>query len=254
MSMRDPLSGLPGAHVVRPTAEDAAGALAELLIEHLRARLTAVETVHLALSGGSSAKLLGPPLQACSRLYRPEWSRVHLWMVDERCVPDDDPQLNFALIRDGVAAPLSIPTANLHAMPVLRTKGDLECEQAITLALSVRPPADRRFDAVVLGMGPDGHTASLFPQSPALDETERLVVFNDGEHVVSPRPRMTLTYPTLNSAHLIGLLVTGVAKRDALARTAMRTSELHQWPVAGLSPRSDARLLWFLDQAAIPAP
>jgi len=250
MSMGDMLSGLPGAHVVRPTAEEAAGALAELLVEHLQMRLAAFETVHLALSGGSSAKLLGPPLEANSRLSSPEWSRVHLWMVDERCVPDDDPQLNFALIRDGVAAPLSIPLANLHAMPVLHKNGDQEYEHAITLALSVRPPADRRFDAVVLGMGPDGHTASLFPQSPALDEPERLVVFNDGESVVPPRPRMTLTYPALNSAHLIGLLVTGGAKRDALARTAARTSEFHMWPVAGLSPRSDARMLWFLDRAA----
>jgi 6-phosphogluconolactonase len=193
-------------------------------------------------------------LEAKSRLSSQEWSRVHLWMVDERCVPDDDPQLNFPLIRDGVAAPLSIPIANLHAMPVLRRNGHREYEHAITLALSVRSPADRRLDAVVLGMGPDGHTASLFPQSPALDEAERWVVFNDGARVVPPRPRMTLTYPALNSAHLIVLLVTGAAKRDALAKTAARTSEFDLWPVAGLSPQSDARMLWCLDRAALQAP
>jgi 6-phosphogluconolactonase len=254
MSMGDVLAGLSGAHVVRPNAEEAAGALAELLVEHLQTRLAAVEAVHLALSGGSSAKLLGPALKAKDRLSKEEWSRVHLWMVDERCVPDDDPQLNFPLIRDGVAAPLSIPTANLHAMPVLRKNGDQEYEHAISLALSVRPPSDRRLDAVVLGMGPDGHTASLFPQSPALDETERLVVFNDGERVVPPRPRMTFTYPALSSAHLIVLLVTGAGKRDALAKTAARTSNFHDWPVAGLSPSSDDRLLWFLDRDALPAP
>ena len=252
--MGQTLTGLPGTYVLRPTAEEAAGALAELLVEHLQTRLAAVETVHLALSGGSSAKLLGPALKEKNRLSSQEWSRVHLWLVDERCVSDDDPHLNFALIRDGVAAPLSIPMANLHAMPVLRKSGDREYERAITLALSGRSPADRRFDAVVLGMGPDGHTASLFPQSPALDETERWVVFNDGERVVPPRPRMTLTYPALSSALLIVLLVTGAAKRAALAKTAARTSEFHLWPVAGLSPPGDARLLWFVDRAALPAP
>jgi 6-phosphogluconolactonase len=252
--MGQTLSGLPGTYDLRPTAEEAAGALAELLVEHLQTRLAAVETVHLALSGGSAAKLLGPALKEKNRLSNQEWSHVHLWLVDERCVADDDPHLNFALIRDGVAAPLSIPIANLHAMPVLRKTGDREYERAITLALSGRSPADRRFDAVVLGMGPDGHTASLFPQSPALDETERWVVFNDGERVVPPRPRMTLTYPALSSAHLIVLLVTGAAKRAALAKTAARTSEFHLWPVAGLSPPGDARLLWFVDRAALPAP
>jgi 6-phosphogluconolactonase len=248
------LSGLPGAQVVQPTAEAAAGALAELLVDHVRTRLATVETVHLALSGGSSARLLGPALKAKDHLSSDEWSRVHLWMVDERCVPDDDPQLNFTLIRDGVAAPLAIPTAHLHPMPVLRTKGDREYEHAIAVALSVRPPNDRRLDAVVLGMGPDGHTASLFPQSPALDETQRWAAFNDGERVVTPRPRLTLTYPALNSAHLLALLVTGAAKRDALAKTAARPSDFHVWPVAGLSPPSDARLLWFLDRAALPTP
>ncbi len=252
--MSDTLSGLPGAHVVRPTAEEAADALAEILVEHLQTRLVVARTVHLALSGGSSAKLLGLALNEQRRLSSDEWSRVHLWMVDERCVPDDDPQLNFALIRDGVATPLSIPTANLHAMPVLRKNGDREYEHALTQALSARPPADRRFDAVVLGMGPDGHTASLFPQSPALDEAERWVVFNDGEQVVAPRPRMTLTYPALRSAHLIVLLVTGAGKREALAKTAARTSEFHLWPVAGIFPQSDARMLWFVDHAALPAP
>lgn len=254
MTVTATLAGLPGECRAWPTAIDASNELAKTLVEHLRVSLTSRESVHVALSGGSSAGLLGPALKANNRLSADDWSRVHLWMVDERCVSDDDPNLNFPLIRDGVAAPLAIPPANLHPMPVLRQHGDDEYEHAITTAFSDRAPDDRRFDAVVLGMGPDGHTASLFPRSPALDEHRRMVVFNDGDYVLPPRPRMTLTFPALISSHLIALLVTGTAKRAALARAGSERPTFHDFPVMGLSPRSDARLLWFVDRAALPSP
>lgn len=248
------LVGLAGEFTVWPTAEAAASALAATLVEHVRRRLSSVESVHLGLSGGSSATLLGSALQANHGLSPDECSRVHLWMVDERCVSDDDPNLNFSLVRSSVATALAIPSANLHPMPVLRIHGDREYEHAIEVALSKRPADDRRFDAVVLGMGTDGHTASLFPRSPALDEHQRLVVFNDGEQVVPPRPRMTLTYPALSSAHLITLLVTGAAKRATLARAGRDRPDPHDMPVRGLLPHRDSTMIWYLDQAAAPSP
>jgi len=209
-----------------------------------------VSTAHLALSGGSSATLLGAALAELVLLSASEWSRIHLWMVDERCVDHDDPRLNANLIRDAVVASVPMPAANLHPMPVLQTDGAERYEAALRAAFAGRLGGDRRLDAVVLGMGPDGHTASLFPESAALDERERFVVLNDGDRVMPPRPRMTMTYPMLNSAHLIALLVTGASKRSALKEVEQNPLDFHALPVVGLVPAPDSHLLWFLDRDA----
>jgi 6-phosphogluconolactonase/glucosamine-6-phosphate isomerase/deaminase len=101
-------------------------------------------------------------------------------------------------------------------------------------------------------MGPDGHIASLFPNSPALDEQVSSVVVNDGDTVTPPRPRMTMTYPVLNRARLIALLVTGAGKRPALTTLASGTANFRSLPVAGVTPRPDSEMIWYLDRAAAP--
>jgi 6-phosphogluconolactonase len=248
------MRALPGEQIVCPTAEAAARTLAARLASHLRQRLDRVSVAHLALSGGSSALLLGSALAAESPLPASAWLRIHVWMVDERCVPDDDPRLNFNLVRDTLLARVPLPFANLHPMPVLAEDGAARYESDLRVALAARAePEDGRLDAVVLGMGPDGHTASLFPESPALDESRRLVVLNDGAHVMPPRPRMTMTYPLLNRARLIALLVTGASKQPALARALSNPHDLHGLPVTGIVPAPGSKLLWCLDREAAPA-
>ena len=243
------MHGLSGEQLACPTAEEAARVLATRLVVHLGQRLAEFSTVHLALSGGSSTKLLGAALTAEGALTVSQWSRIHVWMVDERCVAPDDPRLNFNLVRDALLARSLLPAANLHPMPVLRADG-AECYQAeLRAALDARSE-DGRLDAVVLGMGVDGHTASLFPGSPALDERKRLIVLNDGERVVPPRPRMTMTYALLNRARLIALLVTGESKKPALQRAASGTFDFHTLPVTGIIPSPGSRLLWCFDQKA----
>ncbi len=242
--------GLRGEPIVSASADQAGRQLAARLADHLRQRLAVVESAHLALSGGSSATLLGSALAELAPLSASEWSRIHVWMVDERCVAPDDPRLNANLIRDAVAASIALPAANLHPMLVLQTDGAARYEAELRAALAERPDDDRRLDAVVLGMGPDGHTASLFPESAALDERERWVTLNDGERVTPPRPRMTMTYPLLNDAHWIALLVTGASKRSALKQAAQRPLDFHALPVVGVVPTADSHLLWFLDREA----
>jgi 6-phosphogluconolactonase/glucosamine-6-phosphate isomerase/deaminase len=111
---------------------------------------------------------------------------------------------------------------------------------------------ERRLDAVVLGMGTDGHTASLFPETPTLEERERWIAVGNGQQVAPPRPRLTMTYPLLNSARLIALFVTGPGKQAALRRLAEQREGYRSLPVAGIVPAAGARLVWFLDQAALP--
>lgn len=245
------IPGLRGRQVVTATSEAAARALADRLVRHLQERLQVAPAAHLALSGGSSGALFCSALAARRELSMPEWLRIHVWMVDERCVPDDDARLNFALIRDRLAPRVPVPSSNLHPMPVLAAGGAPIYAQRLDAALAPEPHAGR-LDAVVLGMGPDGHTASLFPHSAALDETLQRVVLNDGDTVAPPRPRMTMTYPTLNGARFIALLVTGASKRPALTALAGATVDFHSLPVAGVIPNDDSDMVWYLDQDAVP--
>jgi len=248
-----PLAGLRGEHFVCATAEACAARLATLLGEHLRQRLAGLACVHVALSGGSSGELLCTRLAQTEDIRPEEWPRIHLWMVDERRVGGGDTRLNFRWLRDGLAPQVPLPPQNLHPMPVMQAHGDAQYEGELRAALADRPEANgRSLDAVVLGMGADGHTASLFPETPALEEQERWIVFNDGPRVAPPRPRLTMTYPLLNAARFIALLVTGAGKQAALRRAAEQRESRRTLPVAGIAPPTDVRLVWFIDQAAVP--
>ena len=245
------ISGLRGEQVISATPEQAAQALARRLSHHLEQRLTEANVVHLALSGGTSGALLCDVLAADKTMVAATWSQIHVWMVDERCVPDYDPRLNFDLVRNRLAIKVGLPSANLHPMPVMLADGAAIYQRRLDVALS-EPAHGGRLDAVVLGMGPDGHTASLFPHSPALDDKTSSVVVNDGDCVTLPRPRMTMTYPILNSARLIVMLVTGAAKRPALARLAAGRDDLHALPIAGVMPGQESQMVWYFDRDALP--
>jgi 6-phosphogluconolactonase len=244
------IPGLRGRQIVAVVPEEAAFALAEHVVRHLGQRLQEAQVVHLALSGGSSGRLVCDALAASLRLDARDWARVHVWMVDERCVADQDPRLNFALVRDRLAPRLGLPKAHLHPMPVAAPDGAVRYQRELDAALA---QSAGRFDAVVLGMGTDGHTASLFPHSPALAETARSVAMNDGDTVAPPRPRMTLTFPILNRARLLALLVTGASKRPPLGALVAGATEVRSLPIAGVVPGPDAEMVWYLDQSARPS-
>jgi len=242
-----------GEQHVCATAEECAAQLAALLVQHLRRRLASTAQVHLALSGGSSGRLLCAALTRGDGLHAAEWARTHVWMVDERWVAADDPRLNFTVISERLALHVPLPARNLHPMPVMQLDGAARYERELRLALGERSELrEQRLDAVVLGMGGDGHTASLFPRTEALDERERWIVLNDGDGVTPPRPRMTMTFPLLNHALLVALLVTGAGKQEAVGRAAGAAEDHHTLPVAGVAPTEGGRLLWYLDRAAVP--
>ena len=245
MSAQDDLRGLRGQFVIEASPEAVAQRLARDLILSLHERLDQTGTAHLALSGGTSPQGLYQLLATDARYVPGDWAQTHLWMVDERCVPAGDPRLNFAMIRATLIDKVPIPPAQVHPMPVDLADGDRRYQDDLRRAL-----ADGRLDAAVLGMGPDGHTASLFPYSPALDEREAWVRFNDGERVLAPRPRMTLTYPILGTARFLAVLVTGSSKHAALLAAARAPDDEHAHPIVGIRPADNSKLVWYLDRTA----
>jgi len=245
---------LPGTVVLRKDIEDASSALLADLLLHAQNCVRAFGDFHLALSGGSTPipvymRLMTDPL---FRTF--PWKFTHLWIVDERRVPLSDDQSNFKHIKEIVADHADMPTDNVH--PILAENPDAaeSYERELQQTLAWREKGHDRLDFVLLGMGADAHTASLFPNSPALDDRGRLVMDNDGPEVTPP-PRITMTYPLINSARYVAVLVSGRGKRDTLARVAKaasaQTAGAHDMPILGVRP-SGGVLKWFLDHDACP--
>jgi 6-phosphogluconolactonase len=204
----------------------------------------------VALSGGSTPRALH---QALVQHYRDliPWERVQVFWSDERCVPPDDQESNYRMARETLLDLVPLPAENVHRMPGERTDyataaADYEAEMRQVFGLP--PDVLLRFDLILLGMGPDGHTASLFPGSPALYETSRLVVPNVGTK--PPPQRMTFTYPLLNSARQVMFLAAGADKAEALRDVLSGQATIEERPAVGVRP-ADGEVIWMVDRAAM---
>jgi 6-phosphogluconolactonase len=203
----------------------------------------------IALSGGSTPKrlyqlLAAPPLREAM-----PWQRVHLFWGDDRFVPWNDANSNYSMARDAMIAHVPIPPANVHGIPVEGTPQSAaeQYERALKAyyGADMLDPARPLFDVVLLGMGPDGHTASLFPGKPALDENRRWVA-GVPEPGLSPFvPRVTLTYPAIESARSVAFVAAGADKTAMMRRVLAGEREL---PSARVT--SAGELVWFVDRAA----
>ena len=253
---------LPGDVVVRHDAEDLHGALGSDLLVHALNCARAFGDVHVALSGGSTPLPFYQRLMIDPAFRSFPWSHTHLWIVDERRVPESDERSNFRHIRELLVEHSDIPADNVHPMRAHEDAADARYERELRETLAWREKGHGRLDFVLLGMGADAHTASLFPASPALRERERLVAVNDGP-AVTPPDRVTMTYPLLNAARFVAVLAAGEGKRDTIAKVAAaaRVLEDHHTPeqppirdlpVLGVRPLA-GDLRWYLDAAACPA-
>jgi 6-phosphogluconolactonase len=214
---------------VAADAEEAAEMVARELVN------AAAQGGHVAVSGGSSP---GPAYELAADI-APDWSGVELWFADERCVPPDDRLSNYRLLRETLLTELFQPPV------VRRVHGELppiEAARTYDEQISGIP-----LDLALLGIGPDGHTASLFPGSPALDERERAAV--PAEPRFEPFvPRVTLTIPALSAAALVLFLVVGEDKAEAVARAF--GGEPGPATPASLVRSAEGRTVAVLDQAA----
>jgi 6-phosphogluconolactonase len=210
-------------------AEAAAAATAERLAEAARAG------AEIVLTGGSTPRRA----YELAAQAEPDWSRAGAWWGDERCVPPDDERSNYRLAREALLDRLARgPAAH-------RIRGELGPAEAAEEY--ERELGDTRLDLVLLGLGPDGHTASLFPQAPTLRERERRVV--TAEPGLDPFvPRVTMTIPTLSAASTIVFLVTGAEKAEA-ARAAFVDEPSERTP-ASLVRAANGTTLAILDKPA----
>ncbi len=203
----------------------------------------------VALSGGSTPKRLYSLLAEPDFCKSVQWDRVHLFWGDERCVPPDHPESNYGMLRDSLLRKISAPVDNIH-----RIRGEVRPEQAASeyetlLRDFFELDGNRlpRFDLVLLGLGENGHTASLFPHSPALDERKHLAV--EAYITELQAYRVTLTLPVLNQAANTEFLVAGRAKQTIVRRVFENGGARGALPAQRVRP-VEGTLLWFVDEDA----
>lgn len=210
------------------------------------AALAAKGTFRVSLSGGSTPKTLYELLASDEFRSRFPWQLVSWYWGDERFVPYDHAESNYRMTREAMFAKVPIPPENIHPVPVegspqgaaRRYEQDLQQAYGATVLDPVRP----LFDVTLLGLGPDGHTASLLPADPVLEERERWVaVVSHGR----PEIRITMTYPVIDSSRRVAFLVTGQEKAAILRAIWTGGS---QAPAARVRPVGE--LFWFVDRAA----
>jgi 6-phosphogluconolactonase len=212
--------------------DDVAEAFASAVVESYRGRPN--DGYAIALSGGATARRCYERL-AADAADAIDWWKVDVYWGDERCVPLDDPDSNYHLAREAL----------LDRVGAANATYPMRCDEGAD-AYQLRIGELGRFDLVHLGLGPDGHTASLFPGSAALDaDPGRLAVVNDDPLGHNPHPRMTLTFEGIARARLVIVTVEGATKAEALARVQADD------PTAPASHVEAERVIWLVDHAAL---
>lgn len=242
---------LPGQVVIEEDIDALVGRLADAFAYIVREAVVKRERVDVALSGGSTPEPFFIRLVTDPAYRDLPWQRMHIWLVDERRVPLDHEKSNFRFICETLANHVPLVEESVHPVPTELADPAAAYEQDLREELGDTANYPK-LDFILLGMGEDAHTASLFPHSPALAEQSAWVANNEGEHVTPPA-RITLTYPIINAAHNIAVLVTGQKKRETMRKVshciAMVGQDVQALPITGIKPVSGC-LTWYLDQAA----
>lgn len=230
-----------------------ASALATAIAGELLARLASAQQAgrvpQIALTGGTIADKVHREVARLSLDADVDWSRVVIWWGDERFVPADSADRNAGLARAAFLDHVGVDPAHVHEMASTDSAGSIE-DGAATYANDVRANGSGEFEIVMLGVGPDGHVASLFPGHPALDVQDRIAVpITD-----SPKPppqRISLTLAALNRARSVWFLVSGSEKADTVAAALAVDPDPHDVPAAGVHGQQET--IWFLDRDAASA-
>ena len=236
---------------VLPTPVDAAAAGAKLFADAAIEAVASRGRARIAISGGSTPKTMFGLLANPDYPFLAEipWDALDLYWVDERCVGPTDPDSNFRMTREALLDHVPLPAAQIHRIEgeldpqVAASKYESELRNGFKLEGAETPV----FDLVLLGMGEDGHTASLFPHTEGLHEMSRLAIAN---HVLQKETwRVTLTWPVINQGRQVAFLVEGVAKAPLLADVLTGPYQPETWPSQLIRPAS-GKLTFLIDKAA----
>ncbi len=222
---------------------------AQHIVERAQAAVAARGHFFIALSGGSTPKHVYQCLAAEPLSAQMPWEQTYVFFGDERAVPSDSSLSNFRMACDSLLKQVPIPDD--HVKPILGQGHDLDAaaQHYARIVRSFVPGQTPRFDLVLLGMGPDGHTASLFPHSPALTATDELVVATPVAPLEPHVQRITFTTALINAAAEIVFLVAGADKAQTLAAVLEGVSEPDRLPSQSIAP-SNGDLRWMIDGAA----
>jgi 6-phosphogluconolactonase len=232
------------------SADELARAMAEQVLEAAQAAAATRGVARIAISGGNTPRRTFELLASEKQFSLFPWDRVDLFWVDERCVPPDDHDSNYRMTREAL-----LDKVPLAADRVFRIEGELDPEEAAARYESAIRNRFRlegaelpTFDLIALGMGPDGHTASLFPHTEAIHELGRIAVAN---HVPQQKDswRVTLTSPVLNQGRKVVFLIGGADKAHVLSEVVSGTYDPETWPSQLVRPKS-GKLMLLLDRAA----
>ncbi len=219
-----------------------------LLLVHKRV-LAAIEQqgrATLVLAGGNTPRRLYQQIATQSW----PWQHIHIFWGDERFVPHDHPESNYRMARETWLDHVPIPAGNLHPMPTVPLTPEAAAaayEQELQAFFGLQPGEFPVFDVILLGMGEDGHTASLFPHTAALQVCDRIVtVGQKGEE-----PRLTLTIPTLNCGRCVVFLVAGANKAPAYSQVMAGPANGERFPAALIRPQAGE--LWWLVESSVLA-
>lgn len=229
-----------------PDAKELAEHAAKSFVKHSKYAIAKRGRFAVALSGGSTPRAIFAVLSAEPFKSEVEWSKVHIFWGDERNVPPDHNDSNYRMAKETLLDHVAIPAENVHRM-----EGELDAAEAaanymagIDTFFGDEPP---HFDLIHLGMGDDGHTASLFPGTTALGATDATVVSNFVEKFNTNR--ITFTAPLINAARAVEFFVTGANKVDPLFEVLKGTRHHELYPSQLISP-SNGTLTWLVDEAA----
>lgn len=215
----------------------------ELVLEKFHQSIAERNRFTLALSGGSTPKPLYEAMATQDLL----WDKVQVFWGDERYVPPDHPDSNEGMARKAWLNHVPIPAANIHAMPTDAadpTVAAQRYEQELQQVFQIQPGEIPALDVILLGMGDDGHTASLFPHTEALQVHDRLITVGNKDG----QPRITFTAPLINQARCVIFMVAGASKQAALAQIFAPDADSSAYPSRLIQPQGE--LWWLLDAAA----
>ena len=203
----------------------------------------------VALSGGSTPRALYQLLADLNEPFRAQiaWDKTHFFFTDERHVPPDHPDSNYRMVNEAMFSRVPIPQQNIHRIPAENPVAEDAAKAYENDLREFFGEAIPAFDLVLLGLGEEGHTASLFPYSPALKETQHLVVAPWVEKFDSYR--ITMTLPVLNNGKSVVFLVTGASKAEILREVMKTDKEPDLYPVQAICPTNGA-VSWLVDKAA----